>query len=78
MEVIRQASAVMSLTITDMQIYSEGKIEDLRCIGIKYLTLFDFGNPVTVTNNCHSEKKSWFISRPEIRRVGENIFATTN
>lgn len=56
MEVIRQVSAVMSLTITDMQIYSEGKIEDLSSIGIEYLTLFDFQKLVTVTNNCHSRK----------------------
>jgi len=41
-----------------MQIYSEGKIEDLWCIGIEYLTLFDFEKPVTVTNNCHSGKNS--------------------
>jgi len=53
-----------------MQIYSEGKIEDLWCIGIEYLTLFDFEKPVTVTNNCHSGKNSWFTSRPEIRLLG--------
>jgi len=64
-EDIRQVSEVMSITITDMQIHSEGKIEELRCIGIQYLTFFDFGKVVRVTNNCHSEKIFWFTSRPE-------------
>lgn len=46
-----QVLAVISLTITDMKIHSEGKIEDLTCIRIEYLTLFRFWKA------CHGNKQ---------------------
>ena len=43
--------------VRDMEIHSEGRIEDLNLFRMEDLTLFDVGKVATATNNFHSENK---------------------